>query len=203
MCSCIACKCSFCSLVVHLILAITYLVLILVYSRALINLCHNTAMRHRIRFLCALLPTLQLIQCVAMAVTVVKRRPHRWAHEVADLVALAAVITLITAVVILLVIVPLRSASRALNSVKLLGALSRVSSMSSTALSVRHEASEAAHLHLLPGPLNKASDHAHEEQLAAAMAVEPQPLFASSEPQAAPLRGGRVVKGSIPDAAPR
>lgn len=60
---------------------------------------------------------MQLLQVVAAAVTVIRRTPHRWAHEIGDLVALICVVALIVAASALLVIAPLRSASHAVSSV--------------------------------------------------------------------------------------
>jgi hypothetical protein len=159
-------------------------------------------MRRRIRFLCALLPTLQLVQCIAMAVTVIKRRPHRWAHEVADLVALASIIALITAVAVLLVILPLRSASRALTSLKQ-ECMECMSSMTSTPFSVRQETSEGARLHLLPGTQSKSSDASDEgpmDEPLTVLAAEPQHFETGAAgsliPVLAPLHDGLVLEGS-------
>lgn len=77
---CIACKYSFCSVIVHLVLTCTFLSLILTFGRKLLRLCGNAALRRRVRVLCILLPALQLLQVVAAAVTVIRRRPHKCAR---------------------------------------------------------------------------------------------------------------------------
>ena len=74
-------------------------------------------LRNRIRLLCLLLPVLQALQCGAAGVTVIKRHPYTWAHEVGKFVAFVCVVSLIVAICTLLVIMPLHAASSALRMV--------------------------------------------------------------------------------------
>lgn len=114
---CISCKYTFCSVVVHIILTLLFAVIIATFGRVMLERCGNKALRHRIRTLCVLLPLLQALQCAAAAVTVVKRRPHTWTHEISKLVALVCVLALIVAVSTLLVVMPLQAAAYALRLV--------------------------------------------------------------------------------------
>lgn len=114
---CISCKYTFCSVVVHVILTLLFAALIATFGRVMLERCGNKALRHRIRTLCVLLPLLQALQCAAAAVTVVKRRPHTWTHEISKLIALVCVLALIVAVSTLLVVMPLQAAAYALRLV--------------------------------------------------------------------------------------
>lgn len=114
---CISCKYTFCSVVVHIVLTLLFAVIIAMFGRVMLERCGNKALRHRIRTLCVLLPLLQALQCAAAAVTVVKRRPHTWTHEISKLIALVCVLALIVAVSTLLVVMPLQAAAYALRLV--------------------------------------------------------------------------------------
>lgn len=74
-------------------------------------------LRNRIRLLCLVLPVLQALQCGAAGVTVIKRHPSTWAHEVGKFVASVSVLALIFAICTLLVVLPLHAASAALRMV--------------------------------------------------------------------------------------
>ena len=167
-CRCVACKCSFCSLAVHTILAGAYLVLVLLYSRALINRCGNVALRRRARLLCAMLPALLLLQCVGLAVMVIRRTPYRWAHELGELAALLCVLALIAAVTGFLVVAPLRSAARALHAVQAAERGGKGGARGAR-LGVLPEASEGADLQLLPAL------HAEESSTGGAVGLD-EPL---------------------------
>lgn len=127
---CISCKYTFCSVVVHIVLTLLFAVIIATFGRVMLDRCGNKALRHRIRTLCVLLPLLQALQCAAAAVTVVKRRPHTWTHEISKLIALVCVLALIVAVSTLLVLMPLQAAAYALRLVAKVRSLSPSPSIS-------------------------------------------------------------------------
>eukprot|EP00892_Ulva_mutabilis_P006546 jgi/Ulvmu1/4263/UM194_0003.1 len=114
---CISCKYTFSSVVVHVVLTLTFTVIIATFGRVMLDCCGNKVLRNRIRLLCLLLPVLQALQCGSAGVTVIKRHPYTWAHEIGKFVAFVCVISLIAAVCTLLVIMPLHAAASALRMV--------------------------------------------------------------------------------------